>query len=208
MTDTFARPSTERPREAIRCTDERAVSSPAAEPACPVPDTASRAPITTSIDSLPNRLRKLASPLFGGIATAVGSAYHATYPRKRQVDIVGARHVDINTQRHRRRLFAVLNAAEFLLRAEFDLECFRPGMVGITTRARVMDFVGIAWTGCWWAPSGPAFSAPRQHLEVGNGADVDAAIRAKREQVRVPGDKSVHRSGDGYRKNLIIIRIP
>ena len=78
----------------------------------------------------------------------------------------------------------------------------------MATRARVMDFVGIAWTGCWWAPCGPAFSAPRQHLEVGDGADVDAAIRAKGEQVRVPGDKSVHRSGDGYRKNLIIVRIP
>jgi hypothetical protein len=31
---------------------------PAAEPACPVPDPASRAPITTSIDSLTNRLRE------------------------------------------------------------------------------------------------------------------------------------------------------
>ena len=34
----------------------------------------------------------------------------------------------------------------FLPRAEFDLECFRREMVGMTTRARVMDFVGIAWT--------------------------------------------------------------
>jgi hypothetical protein len=31
---------------------------PAAEPACPVPDPASRAPITTSIGSLANRLRQ------------------------------------------------------------------------------------------------------------------------------------------------------
>jgi hypothetical protein len=30
---------------------------PAAEPACPVPDPASRAPITTSVDLLTNRLR-------------------------------------------------------------------------------------------------------------------------------------------------------
>jgi hypothetical protein len=32
------------------------LSPPAAEPACPVFDPASRAPITTSIDSLTNRL--------------------------------------------------------------------------------------------------------------------------------------------------------
>ena len=31
-------------------------------------------------------------------------------------------------------------------RAEFDLECFRREMVGMTTRARVLDFVGLAWT--------------------------------------------------------------
>jgi hypothetical protein len=34
----------------------------------------------------------------------------------------------------------------FPIRVEFDLQCFRREMVGMTTRARVMDFVGIAWT--------------------------------------------------------------
>jgi hypothetical protein len=29
---------------------------------------------------------------------------------------------------------------------EFDLEWFSGELVGMTTRARVMDFAGIAWT--------------------------------------------------------------
>jgi hypothetical protein len=53
LADTFATEHTSA-QEVIRCTDQRAVSSPAAEPAYPV----SRAQITTSIDSLTNRLRE------------------------------------------------------------------------------------------------------------------------------------------------------
>ena len=34
----------------------------------------------------------------------------------------------------------------FPMRPEFDLECFRRELVGMTTRVRVLDFVGIAWT--------------------------------------------------------------
>ena len=52
------------------------------------------------------------------------------------------------------------------------------------------------------------FSAPRQHVEVGDGVDVDTAMRAERNEVRVPCDKSIDGSGDGYRKDLIVIRIP
>src|SRR5665213_2610529 len=37
-------------------------------------------------------------------------------------------------------------STDFPPRAEFDLEWFRREMVGMTTRARVLDFVGIAWT--------------------------------------------------------------
>jgi hypothetical protein len=34
----------------------------------------------------------------------------------------------------------------FPMSGEFDLEWFSGELVGMTTRARVMDFAGIAWT--------------------------------------------------------------
>jgi hypothetical protein len=34
------------------------------------------------------------------------------------------------------------------MRAEFDLECFRRAMLGMTTRARVLESVGIGDCGC------------------------------------------------------------
>ena len=37
--------------------------------------------------------------------------------------------------------------------------------------------------------AGP-FSAPRQHLEVGDGTDVDAAMGAEREQIAVPRNRA------------------
>ena len=55
--------------------------------------------------------------------------------------------------------------------------------------------------------AGP-FSAPRQHLEVGDGTDVDAAMGAEREQIAVPRNKSVHSSDDRDGEDLIVIRIP
>jgi len=79
----------------------------------------------------------------------------------------------------------------------------------MTTSARVMESVGIVWTlGEYWARSGPPCSAPGQNLEVGDRDDIDTAMRADREQIAVPRNKSIHRSNDRDGKDLIVISIP
>jgi hypothetical protein len=54
-------------------------------------------------------------------------------------------------------------------RSEFDLECFRREMVGMTTRARVMESAGIASTSTevYWAYPSPLFPILFSYLELG-----------------------------------------
>src|SRR5580704_12388641 len=52
----------------------------------------------------------------------------------------------------------------FLIPFEFDLECFRREMVGMTTRARVLESIGIASTSGGRATAACGFSPPRNNL--------------------------------------------
>ncbi len=52
----------------------------------------------------------------------------------------------------------------FSIRSEISLECFIRELVGMTTRARVIDYVGIAWTWCEWRRAAHHLSQPRASL--------------------------------------------
>jgi hypothetical protein len=48
----------------------------------------------------------------------------------------------------------------------------------------------------------------RRGRELSDGHDRDPAVHAESEQVGIPGDKDIGRSGDGDSEDLIVIRIP